>query len=146
MPWTEESIIAEFRTHIVYWQEKLRLRDVIFNVRVRDHISDDPDAWCSVKRENCGSNPYAVDFQIRRNSWIEQTRYDVWETTAHECVHVMNWAMSYAFQALDDHFSVSQMSMAKALMKVGNEELAYKWEAILTGWFASDAPPKEIPE
>lgn len=145
MAWTEETIIAEFRQHIVYWQEKLRLRDTVFRVRACDWIADDENAWCSVRRDNSGSNPYSVDFRIKRGSWTEETRFDVWQTVAHECVHVMNWSMSEAFEALVDHFAASQLNMAKVLMKRGNEELAYKWESILSEWFAADAPPKEIP-
>lgn len=146
MSWTEESIIAEFKVHIAYWQYKLRLRDVTFTVAVRDWISDDSNSWCSVRSAYCESNPHEADIWIKRGSYVEQTRYDVWSTVAHELVHVMNWSMSRAFDPLTDHFAASQLNMAKVFMKRGNEELAYKWEAILIKWFEADAPPKEIPQ
>jgi hypothetical protein len=145
MAWTEESIVAEFRTHLAYWQAKLRLRDVEFIVVIHDTFADDPDAWVSVRRGNCEANPYAVDLRIRRGSWEQQTSFDVWSTTAHECVHVMNWAMAYAFEPLTDHLSISQMNMAKKLIRAGNEHLAYKWESILVEFFKADAPPNTIP-
>ncbi len=148
MAWTEESIAAEFHKHITYWQDKLRLRDITFDVRLVDggFDSDESGWWCRVKRSHGGDNQTMCDYQIRRGMYTNETSYDVWSTTAHELVHVMNWAMSYAFDPLTDHFSTSQLQMANKLMKQGNEFLAYKWEDILVTWFAADAPPKTIPE
>lgn len=145
MAWTEETIVAEFRTHIAYWQEKLRLRDIAFRVRILDYISDDDGAWCAVCRDNGGANMYGCDFKIRRGMFENETRLDVWKTCAHELVHVMNWSMSQALDELKDWFSTSQMNLAKSLLRSGNEHLAYKWEEILATIYASDAPPNEIP-
>ena len=145
MSWTEESVTVEFRTHIVYWQEKLRLRDTVFNIEIVGEINGDKTAWCAVKSANLEANPYECDMFVLRGAYARMTRYDVWGTVAHELVHVMNWSMSRAFTDLTDWFSVAEMNLARTLMKRGNEELAYKWESILTGWFAADAPPKEIP-
>lgn len=145
MPWTEESIKIEFATHFDYWRKKLRMQDIEFKFSVVDDISDDQNAWVSICADNCGANPYAALVRIRRGWFDQMTRLDVWQTSARELVHVMNWSMSKVFELLTDHFSVVQLNMAKSLMKVGNEELAYKWESILSEWFAADAPPKEIP-
>lgn len=146
MSWTDESIIAEFTTHLAYWQQKLRLTDLDVRVFISDFDSSyTPSSWCSIEIDNGWENPHRAVIRIRRGTYDEQTRYDVWETCAHELVHAINWAMSRAFEPLSDHFSTSQINMAKSLMKRGNESIAYKWEILLSAWFADDAPPKEIP-
>lgn len=143
MEWTDESIIAEFEKHLPYWQEKLRLRDISFTVKVVASIEGSPNAWCHVARANCEDNFYAANIFISRSQLAGTTPRDVWETVAHEMVHVMNWAMSAALEPMKDHLSVSQRNMANALLARGNEILSYKWEAILGRFFAADAPQPE---
>jgi hypothetical protein len=138
--WTDEAIIEEFRKHLAYWQDKLRLRDL--DVRVMMLDPDSANAWCAIESDNCGANPHRAILKIRRASLTtgDISRREVWATCAHELIHAMNWVMSAAFEPLVDHFAVAQINMAKSLMRVGNESLAYKWESLLAGWFAADAP------
>lgn len=144
MAWTEESIVAEFRQHVDYWQTKLRMRDL--QVRVEVANSDGQSYWCRIEPDNGGDNDGRACIWIVRGRFEQVTRFEVWGTVAHELVHAMNWRMSQAFEPLVDYFAVAQLNLAKALMKRGNESIAYKWEALLGEWFAADAPPKEIPE
>lgn len=136
--WTDETIIAEFKKHLDYWREKLRLRDLDVEVLMGEPST--AAAWCAIERANCGANPHRARLVVRRSMLSGTTRRDVWETAAHELVHAMNWAMLYAVDSLRDHFAVAQFNMLNALMGEGNEELAYKWEALLSAWFAADAP------
>ena len=143
MPWTDELIVAEFRTHLAYWQTKLRLADIDIDVKVVNSLPG--NQWCAVSRRNGGENRHGALVEIRRGWYSDSTRYDVWETCAHELVHVMNWAMALVFDPLQRQYTPEQLHLAQTLLDAGNEELAYKWEAILAKWFEADAPPKEMP-
>lgn len=101
--------------------------------------------WCYIQIGNGGDNLSMAYLSVVRGRYADTTRREVRSTAAHELVHAMNWAMSKALDPLTDHLSTSQMSMAQKLLKRGNEQLAYKWEAIVAEWFKADAPPDEVP-
>ena len=141
--WTEETIVAEFKKHFAYWQEKLQLRDLdVSHVAIGD-LKD--RMWVSIARSHEHSNPHAAYVTIDRKLYKDSTRYDVWQTACHELWHALLWPMSYATTPLVDHFSASQRQLIDHLMTDANESVCYKMERIFADIFAADAPPKEIP-
>jgi hypothetical protein len=136
--WTEPEFVAALRRHLSYWQGKLRLLDIDIEVRIVDSLPR--NYWLATSIGNGASNPNKAVLEVRRSSIADTTEHELWSVAAHELVHVVLWPMKRVPMRMESQLSTAQHNALCEQLDSGNEDIAYKFEALLTWWFSDDMP------